>query len=53
MTIQFLQDHVTADGRPYLKGEVVTVSTGVAERLIEAGIARKQTRPEPQEKKRQ
>jgi len=51
MTIQFLQDHVTADGRPYLKGEVVTVSHGVGERLIEAGLARKQIQLGPQEKK--
>ena len=51
MTVQFLKDHVMADGTRHLQGEVATVSLGVGNSLVQAGIARERHAPAPTERK--
>jgi hypothetical protein len=51
MKVQFLKDHVAADGTQHRKGEVAAVSPGVGNDLVNSGVARKRAAPGPQEKK--
>jgi hypothetical protein len=51
MKIQYVKEHVGADGTQHRKGEVATVSPAVGDALVKEGVARKRTTPAPTEKK--
>jgi hypothetical protein len=51
ITIQFLKDHVTADGQPRHKGEVAAVSLSVGTELVLKGIAKERPPEGPTEHK--
>lgn len=50
-TIQYLKEHVGADGTQHRKGEVASVSPDVGDQLVKEGVARKRAAPVPTEKK--
>ena len=51
MTIQFLKDHTTADGKLRRKGEVIAVGEVVANELLKAGVAKERPPVGPTERK--
>lgn len=51
MVVQFLQDHVTADGQLRHKGEVAAVSPSVGTELVLKGLARERPPEGPTERK--
>jgi hypothetical protein len=51
MVVQFLKDHVTADGLPRHKGEVAAVSLSVGTELVLKGIAKERPPEGPVEHK--
>ena len=51
MTVQFLKDYRTPDGKQRVTGEVMFVSDGLGEQLIREGVAKQRIPPRPTETK--
>lgn len=47
MKIQFLRDHVAADGTQFRQGEVASVSPDVGNALVKAGAAKERPSASP------
>jgi hypothetical protein len=53
MTIQFLKDHTTVDGRFHRKGEVIAITDTLGTELVKQGIAKERGPYTPAEHKTQ
>ncbi len=51
MTIQFVKDYRTRDGKPRKRGEIIAIDDAAGRKLIQAGVAKERPPMEPTERK--